>query len=83
MLSLLITIPILGIISILAIPNNKDNLIKQIAFVSSFLTFIFSLFLWIFFDSSTSNFQYIEHFSWMILFNINFFLGVEIGRAHV
>jgi proton-translocating NADH-quinone oxidoreductase chain M len=77
MLSLLITIPIIGILFILTVPEEKSNLIKQIAFLSSFVTFISSLFLWICFDNSSSKFQFIEHFNWMPLFNIHFFLGVD------
>jgi len=77
MLSLLITLPILGILSILIIPEYKVNLIKQVAFLSSLLTFICSLFLWVFFDNSTSKFQFIEYFDWMSLFNIHFFLGID------
>ena len=77
MLSLLITLPIVGILFILAIPENQSNLIKQISFFTSFLTFICSLFLWICFDNSTSKFQFIEHFNWMPLFNIHFFLGID------
>jgi proton-translocating NADH-quinone oxidoreductase chain M len=77
MLSLLITLPILGIFFILAIPEYKTNLIKQVALLTSTLTFILSLFLWIFFDNSSSKFQYIEHYDWMSLFNIHFFLGVD------
>jgi proton-translocating NADH-quinone oxidoreductase chain M len=77
MLSLLITLPILGILSILIIPEYKTDLIKQTAFFSSFITFICSIFLWIFFDNSSSKFQFIECFDWMSLFNIYFFLGID------
>ena len=77
MLSLLITLPIFGILLILAVPQEKDDLIKQIAFFTSFLVFVLSLFLWVFFDNSSSKFQFIEHFDWMIPFNIHFFLGVD------
>ena len=71
MLSLLITLPILGILSILIIPEYKTDLIKQTAFLFSSLTFICSIFLWIFFDNSTSKFQFIECFDWMSLLGID------------
>jgi len=77
MLSLLIILPIIGIFFILVIPEYKTSLIKQVALLTSIFTFVFSLFLWIFFDNSSSKFQYIEHFDWMSLFNIHFFLGVD------
>nr|YP_009476758.1 NADH dehydrogenase subunit 4 [Cryptomonas curvata]AVM81251.1 NADH dehydrogenase subunit 4 [Cryptomonas curvata] len=77
MLSLLITLPILGILCISLVPEYKANLIKQIAFLCSFFTFILSIFLWIFFDNSSSKFQFIEYFDWMSIFNIYFFLGID------
>ena len=77
MLSLLIILPLIGIFCLLFVPEEKSTLIKQIAFFSSSITFLLSLFLWIFFDCSTSKFQFIEHFSWVSLFNIHFFLGVD------
>jgi len=77
MLSLLITIPILGILFITIIPEYKVNLIKQVALITSIFTFITSLFLWVLFDNSSSKFQYIEHYSWMSLFNVHFFLGID------
>lgn len=77
MLSFLLSLPLLGIFLILIIPDKADHLIKQIAFINSFLVFIVSLFLWIFFDNSTSNFQFIEFFNWVPFFNVCFFLGID------
>jgi proton-translocating NADH-quinone oxidoreductase chain M len=77
MLSLIILLPLLGIFLILVIPEKNILFIKQVTFFVSFFTFILSLFLWICFDSSCSKFQFIEYFSWIVLFNFNFFLGVD------
>ena len=77
MLSLLITLPLIGILFLLSVPEEKNIVIKQIALLFSSLTFLFSLFLWVFFDCSTSKFQFIEYFSWVSLFNISFFLGID------
>ena len=77
MLSLIILLPLLGIFFILVIPEKNILFIKQVTFFVSFFTFVLSLFLWICFDSSCSKFQFIEYFSWIVLFNINFFLGVD------
>ena len=51
MLSLLIILPLIGIFCLLFVPEEKSTLIKQIAFFSSSITFLLSLFLWIFFGS--------------------------------
>ncbi len=77
MLSFLLSLPFFGIFLIIAIPSRKHTLIKQTAFLCSSIVFLFSLVLWIFFDDSTPNFQYIEFFNWNFLFNVNFFLGVD------
>ena len=77
MLSLLITLPLLGILFLLPIPEEKNILIKQIALSFSSLTFLSSLFFWVLFDCSTSKFQFIEYFNWVSLFNISFFLGID------
>lgn len=77
MLSFLIMLPLVGVFCLLFVPEEKNSLIKTISLLTCSLTFIFSLFFWIFFDCSTSKFQYIEHFYWSSLFNIHFFLGVD------
>ena len=77
MLSLLIILPLIGVICLLLIPEQKEVIIKQIALLFSSLTFLISLFLWVFFDCSTSKFQFIEHFNWVSLFNIHFFFGID------
>jgi len=77
MLSLLITIPLLTTILILFIPGDYKSLIKQVAFAGSCLTFILSLFLWLYFDNSTAKFQYLEYFEWIPSSNLHFFLGVD------
>lgn len=77
MISSLIILPFLGIFLITFISDNNDYLVKQVAFFISSLVFVMSLFLWIFFDNSTSNFQYIEFFNWSFLFNMNFFIGID------
>ncbi len=77
MISSLINIPFLGILLLLIIPDNNSILIRQIAFLASSIAFIYSLVLWVFFDNSTSNFQYVEFFDWGVLFNVSFFFGVD------
>ena len=77
MLSSLIILPLIGIFLLLLVPEEKNIVIKQIALLFSSLTFLFSLLLWIFFDCSTSKFQFIEYFNWVSLFNIRFFLGID------
>jgi proton-translocating NADH-quinone oxidoreductase chain M len=52
-------------------------LLKLVSLNFSCLTFILSLFLWIFFNKSVGIFQYVNVFSWLPFWNINFVVGVD------
>jgi proton-translocating NADH-quinone oxidoreductase chain M len=56
-------IPLLGVSILLFIPSWKHQLIRILAFNISLITFLVSLLLWIEFDSSTAQFQYIDNYS--------------------
>jgi proton-translocating NADH-quinone oxidoreductase chain M len=77
LLSSIIILPVLGTLIILFIPNKEITYIKSIGLIFSLLTFILSLFLWIFFDKSTSKFQFVEEFIWIPSSNINFYIGID------
>lgn len=55
----------------------KEQTIKNFSVFSSFFLFIISLFLWILFDKSSSDFQFLIYFHWIDFFNINFSLGID------
>nr|QIC54978.1 NADH dehydrogenase subunit 4 [Cryptophyta sp. CCMP2293] len=76
-LSWLILIPLVGILIIFGICKLKINLIKFVAFTISLITFVLSLFLFIFFDNSTSKFQFLEYFEWLPWANLHVFIGVD------
>lgn len=77
MISLLICLPLLGVFVILFISENNFILIKKVSLFFTLISFMLSLFLWVFFDQSSSKFQYIEYFEWIPLFNLHFFLGID------
>ena len=77
LLSSIILIPLLGAIIILFIDNSDVVKIKNVALTSSMFAFFLSTFLWVFFDRSTSKFQFMEEFLWIPSSNINFFIGVD------
>ena len=62
MLTLLIIIPILGSIMILPMANTTESQekMKLIALLTSLLNLIISLFIWFQFDSSTTQYQFIN-----------------------
>jgi NADH-quinone oxidoreductase subunit M len=77
LLSLIITIPLLGAVMILFIDNSSTDKIRNIALISSMSTFFLSTILWVVFDRSTSQFQFVEEFLWIPSSNINFYVGVD------
>jgi proton-translocating NADH-quinone oxidoreductase chain M len=76
-LSWLILVPITGISIVMGTPKEKRDLIKFVAFCTSSITFICSLYLFIYFDNSTSKFQFLEHFEWLPYANLHLFIGVD------
>ena len=78
-LSSIILIPFIGSLFILFIrgtPKSVEKNSKNVAIFSSLVNFFLSLFLWFSFDSSSSNFQFVETKTWMGGF-INYQVGVD------
>ncbi len=70
-------IPLLGILWIFFIPNKENKLIKLVALNCSILCFLGFLYLWICFNKSIIQFQYIYKVSINIFFNLNFIIGID------
>jgi NADH-quinone oxidoreductase subunit M len=78
-LSAIIFIPLIGALFIFITRGPQKNVeknSKNVAIFSSLTNFLLALFLWYSFDSSTSNFQFVEEKYWMGGF-INFKLGID------
>ena len=75
-LSSLILLPVLGAIFIFFSKSNNNLTVKYLALFVSFANFILSLYLWYLFDSTTSEFQFLEDRSWIKGF-INYKVGVD------
>lgn len=71
----LLILPFLTAIILSFLKNEK--FIKNFSIFMSFFIFLMSLPLWIFFDKSTSNFQYLFKIEWISQFNLNFSLGID------
>ena len=78
-LSTIIFIPLIGALFIFITRGDVKNVEKNSKYVAIFTTltnFLLSIFLWYSFDSSSSNFQFVEKRIWMDGF-FNFQLGVD------
>ena len=78
-LSIIIFLPLVGVLFILL--NSGDEIkVKKTSFrvslLTSLLVFIMSLFLWLQFDNTTKDFQFVENKKWIVDF-INYRVGID------
>ena len=77
-LFILIILPIIGAFYVgLFIPHTNLQKLQNTGLMFSWITFFFSLFLWIFFNNIDSKFQFIEIIYWLPAYNINCFYGID------
>ena len=73
MLSLLLIIPIIGSIFLLLVTDNEKA--KKIALATSLINLILSIYLWVQFDSSTSQYQFVYSFKELSYCHLN--IGID------
>jgi proton-translocating NADH-quinone oxidoreductase chain M len=77
LLFLNLLLPIFGILLLLVLPKKEEELLKQVALVTSFLSLFFSILLWGVFNKTKAGFQFVYQTFWWFNLNINFTLGVD------
>lgn len=75
-LTILILLPILSGVALLCCGKNKQ-LAKWMALTLSVVTLLLSFGLYIGFDSTTAQMQFVERLSWVATFNIEYYLGID------
>ena len=78
-LSSLILLPLVGSLFIFFIKTNSSKNFQNIKYVAlyvSIVNFLISIYLWNLFDSSISEFQFIENKEWLSGF-INYKVGID------
>ena len=79
-LSLLTFIPLIGAGFILTIRGETEVVNRNARYVAlwtSMAVFLLSLLIWFNFDTTTAEFQFVEHAAWMPEFNISYHMGVD------
>ena len=78
MLSLMIFIPLLGMLVVLfAIRREQEELAKRVAFIVTLIPLLIAVFLFIDYDRSVSGHQYEEDVMWIKAFNIRYHVGID------
>ena len=79
-LTLTTFLPLIGALAILLIRGDGKIVARNAratALWTSLATFVVSIFLWVGFDNSTADFQFVEKVSWIPSFGINYHMGVD------
>nr|AHX02557.1 NADH dehydrogenase subunit 4 [Sebdenia flabellata] len=69
--------PLVGILIIFIVPSVKEFLCRLVALWTACFSFIFSLILWIQFDSNSSFFQFSETLIWSSTLNFYYTIGID------
>ncbi len=77
LLSLLIWLPILGGVVVILVGNSRPETARWLSIAISIIVFILSIDLLSGYDSSTHSMQFVEQFSWITQFDINYHIGVD------
>jgi len=77
LLSLVVSLPALGAVVLLFVPSSRVDWIRWIGLTASLATFLLSILLWVRFDQSTAEFQFLEHFAWLPSGSLGFTLGID------
>ena len=77
-ISALILLPMIGAIFLFFSKDSSENksTTKYVALFTSVVNFLLSIYLWILFDSTISDFQFIEDRNWLVGF-VNYKVGID------
>jgi len=76
-LSVMLFTPAVVALFLLFIPPQRKNLFRSFSLIASLVPLLLSIQLYVQFDTSTSDFQFIERVSWIEPFNIEYYLGLD------
>src|SRR4051812_45051497 len=82
MLSTIVFLPLAGGILVLLLGGRGDRadrepLVRYVSLAVSLITFASTLWLWMRFNPSTPEFQFVERHAWLPQFGISYHLGVD------
>jgi NADH-quinone oxidoreductase subunit M len=69
--------PAIGAALLLFVPAKAENLIKWIAVAATSVPLLLTVWLLQHFNAGTADLQFVEHFSWIPSFNIDYNMGVD------
>ena len=77
-LSLLVFLPLAGaVLAPLVGRGGRDHLVRQFALAVSLITFAISIYMWMHFDATSAEYQFVERHPWLPDFGISYHVGVD------
>ncbi len=76
-LNWILWLPIIGMVGVLLTPKAKENTIRMVTLVTTFITMVLSVLLYLKFDTTTADMQFVTKIPWIAQFNINYFIGID------
>ena len=69
--------PVIGAAVIAFIPSDRKEVIKTVAAAAAAVPLILAVQIFINFDRGSADFQFIEHYTWIKAFNIEYFMAID------
>jgi NADH-quinone oxidoreductase subunit M len=76
-LNWILWLPIIGMVGVILTPKAKENVIKFVTLLTTSITLILSVLLYLKFDTSTADMQFVVKIPWIEQFHINYFIGID------
>lgn len=76
-LNWILWLPIIGMVGVLLTPKAKENTIRMVTLVTTAITLVLSVLLYLKFDTTTADMQFVTKIPWIAQFNINYFIGID------
>jgi len=80
LLSLMTFLPLVGVALMLAVRGDEEVVAQNCRYAAlwvSLATLILSIIIWIGFDTSTADFQFVEQYEWLPAYGITYHMGVD------
>ncbi len=76
-LNWILWLPIIGVIAVILTPKAKENVIRLLTLVTTSITLLLSVVLYLNFDTTTAEMQFVTKVPWIAQFHINYYLGID------
>ena len=76
-LSVLVFLPLLGIVPLLFLDQKKHKILKGYTLVLSLVEFLLSLRLWFDFNEATAGMQFVERYNWLPQYGVSYNVGAD------